>query len=106
MTPKVSAEQIGTYFKQFENSLIPFNRVSEDIDFRVQVSYSGSTLFEFTSSSYTIILTASGDYRNQIIEAVDRSGIYDLEVEFNPIPIDDFKIDNRVIGLLVCYTVK
>ncbi|HET7390515.1 MAG TPA: hypothetical protein VFJ51_06805 [Nitrososphaeraceae archaeon] len=70
-----------------------------DIDFSVQVLYNGSTLYEFDASDSTLTLTASSDLKNHTIEVVDKSGIYNLEVEFNPIPTYEFKTNNGIISL-------
>jgi hypothetical protein len=95
---KISAKQLARYFNDFQMRLDPSGQIP-DINFDIEVFHTGNTLYKFEASDSTLTITASGDLKNDVIEVVDRSGIYNLEVEFNPAPHNAFSIDSGNIIL-------
>jgi hypothetical protein len=95
---KISAKQLAKNFNDFQMRLAPNGQVP-DIDFDVEVFHSGNSLYKFEASDSTLVITASGDLKNEVIDVVDRCGIYNLEVEFTPVPNHAFNMDSGNIIL-------
>jgi hypothetical protein len=71
-----------------------------DVDFTVEVSYQQTELYKF-EELYMHLLFPSLDEqkKNDLTEVLDKSGIYDLEVEFNPASTNNIKINDGRIEL-------
>jgi hypothetical protein len=94
---KVTAYQITEYFDKFERSLVLPGHAST-MDFSVEVFHNDNTLYRFEASDSTLTSTACTDLKTEVIDAMDRSGIYNLQVEFNPVHQNELRIqDGNVI---------
>jgi hypothetical protein len=69
------------------------------VNFEVEVSYRGAELFRFEELHRHFLLSPPGYQKHDLREVMDRSGMYDLEVEFNPASEAQIEINNRWIEL-------
>jgi hypothetical protein len=73
------------------------------VDFNINVSYQSIELFRYEEEYMHLLFPASnglkGEMKNDLKEILDKSGMYDLEVEFNPSSEANIDINNRRITL-------
>jgi hypothetical protein len=86
---KISAKQLARYLNDFQMRLDTYGQ-AQDISFDVEVFHNGNTLYRFEASDSMLITTASNDFKDDVTEVIDRSGMYNVEVEFNPVPHNGF----------------
>jgi hypothetical protein len=54
-------------------------------------------LYKFEASDSTLTIITPADFRSDVVDVIDRSGMYDVEIEFNPSPSDKSTTKNGFI---------
>ena len=65
-----------------------------DVDFTVEVSYQGTELYKFEELYSHLLVPPLDKQKNDLTEVLDKSGIFELEVEFNPASEASININN------------
>jgi len=94
---KTTKDGLTQYLTQFYISTLASQ--PSHVNFEVKVSYRGTELFRFEEMHKHFLLSPQGDRKYDLRELMDRSGMYDLEIEFNPASETHIEINNRWIEL-------
>ena len=87
--------QLAQYFDDFETSL-EISSAPATIEVSVEVSHQNTPLFKFVSNK-ALEITSPTNLRDDLVEVIDRCGIYNLEVEFLPSMTDNMKLSGGMI---------
>ena len=99
---KANSEYITQLFHDFEDRLIPINGGVVEIEFTVECYSENTLLYRFEYPQRSLVIFPEDSRRSDLIETIDRSGLFVINVEFNPSSKSNLKIQSNRIVIDYC----
>ena len=81
---RISLFQLTDYFNNLELNKSKPNSGAKATEIKLEVSYHDTPLYKFSSSAKRIELCCDIGIRHDVIEVIDRAGLFTIKVEFHP----------------------
>jgi hypothetical protein len=80
----ISLSKLTEYFNNINPDKPELNSKAKATEINLEVFYCGTSLYKFNSSTQKLEVSCPIEIRHDVIEVIDRAGIFTIQVEFHP----------------------